>query len=366
MSELKRTPLNAVHRELGARMVDFGGWDMPLQYEGILAEHHAVRGRVGLFDVSHMGEIRIRGAQARDLVQFLTPNDVDRLQVGQIHYTAFLTEAGTFVDDLLCHKLSDREFLLVVNAGNTPKDVDWVRSHAGGFDCEVLDESPDTGQVALQGRDSLAVLQPLVDLDLAAMRYYWFAPGHFRGLPVLIARTGYTGEDGFEVYCPAGETEGVWRALMASGKPLGLVPTGLGCRNTLRLEAKMALYGHEIDDTTHALEADLAWIVKFAKGDFIGRDALVRAKAEGLRRKLVGFRMQEKRDIARDGMAVLVDGAEAGRVTSAAPSATMGCNLGLAYVPIDRAGVGSALAIGIRGRECPAEVVPTPFYKRPA
>ncbi len=365
MTELQRTPLHAVHRELGAKMVDFGGWDMPLQYPtGILAEHHGVRQQVGLFDVSHMGEIRIKGPQAKACVQHLTPNDVDKLQVGQIHYSAFLYENGTFVDDLLCHKVSEDEFFLVVNASNTDKDFDWAVAHAGDFDCTLTNESAATGQVALQGRNSGAVLQPLVDVDLGQIKYYWFTHGRFQGLPVMIARTGYTGEDGFEVYCPEQETPKVWRALMESGRPHGLLPTGLGCRNTLRLEAKMALYGHEIDATTHALEADLGWMVKFAKGDFIGRDALLQAQERGLARKLVGFRTLEKRDIARDGMAVVEAGEKIGHVTSGAPSATLGCNLGLAYVPIAKAGLGTAIAIEIRGKACAAEVVPTPFYKR--
>ena len=366
MAELKKTPLNSIHRALGAKMVDFGGWDMPVQYpSGILAEHQAVRTRVGLFDVSHMGEIRIKGRQALDLVQFLTPNDVSKLKVGQIHYTAFLYENGTFVDDLLCHKVAEDEYLLVVNASNSDKDFEWALSHAGPFDCSVVNESDATGQVALQGRASLEVLQPLVDVDLAQIKYYWFTPGKFLGIPVLIARTGYTGEDGFEVYCEAGKTPFVWDTIAEGGQPSGLVPTGLGCRNTLRLEAKMALYGHEIDDSIHALEADLAWIVKFQKGDFIGREALLKAKEAGLKRKLAGFKMLEKRDIARDGMPVLEGGIQIGHVTSGAPSATLGCNLGLCYLPLEKTAIGTRFEIGIRGKACPAEVVATPFYTRP-
>jgi len=365
MTDLKQTPLNAAHRALGAKMVDFGGWDMPLQYpSGILAEHQAVRTKAGLFDVSHMGEIRVKGPQAMAFLDWLTPNAVTRLGLGQIHYTALLYENGTFVDDLLLHKLADDEFLLVVNASNIDKDFAWVREHAAGWDVEVTDESPATGQVALQGPLSLAILQPLVDIDLAQIKYYWFAFGTFQGLPVMIARTGYTGEDGYEVYCPAGRTEAVWNAILERGTPMGMIPTGLGCRNTLRLEARMSLYGHEIDDTTNALEADLGWIVKLQKGDFIGRDALAAVKEQGLRRKVVGFRMDEKRDIARDHMDVLIDGAKAGHVTSGAPSATCGVNLGLAYVPLSHAEPGSRIQIEIRGRACPAEVVPTPFYKR--
>ena len=365
MSDLKQTPLNAVHRALGAKMVDFGGWDMPVQYPaGIIAEHLAVRTKVGLFDVSHMGEIRVKGPQAMAFLDWLTPNAVTKLALGQIHYTAFLYENGTFVDDLLLHKLADDEFLLVVNAGNVDKDFAWVQQHSARWDVTVTNESDDTGQIALQGPLSLAVLQPLVDIDLSQIKYYWFAFGKFQGLPVLLARTGYTGEDGYEIYCPADRTESVWNTVMEAGRAHGLIPTGLGCRNTLRLESKMALYGHEIDDTTHALEADLGWIVKLQKGDFLGRDALLKAKEAGLTRKLVGFKMNEKRDIARDGMAVLIDGQPAGRVTSGAPSTTCGVNLGLCYVPVSHSEPGTPIQIDIRGKACGAVVAPTPFYKR--
>ena len=365
MTELKKTPLNAAHRALGAKMVDFGGWDMPVQYPGgIIAEHLAVRNQVGLFDVSHMGEIRVKGPQARAFLDWLTPNAVLKLALGQIHYSAFLYENGTFVDDLLLHKLAEDEYLLVVNASNVDKDFAWVQAHAGAWEVTVSNESDATGQVALQGPNSLAVLQPLVDIDLSLIKYYWFAPGRFQGLPVLFARTGYTGEDGFEIYCPAERTEGIWNAVMAKGQAHGLVPAGLGCRNTLRLEAKMALYGHEIDDSINALEADLGWMVKLQKGDFLGRDALLRAKEAGLSRRLVGFRMAEKRDIARDGMAVLIEGRQAGHVTSGAPSTTCGVNLGLCYVPLSHAEPGARIQIDIRGRACEAVVAATPFYKR--
>ncbi|MBI4911125.1 MAG: glycine cleavage system aminomethyltransferase GcvT [Acidobacteria bacterium] len=362
---MKKTPLNAIHRALGARMVDFGGWDMPVHYpSGIIAEHLAVRSRVGLFDVSHMGEIRIRGRQALDLVQRLTPNDAGKLKLGQIQYSAFLYENGTFVDDLLVHRVAEDEFLLVVNASNTDKDFAWAKAQAGGFDCSVENESDATGQVALQGPNSLEVLQPLVDVDLASVKYYGFTAGKFLGIPVLLARTGYTGEDGFEVYCAAERTPFVWDTLAEGGQPFGLAPAGLGCRNTLRLEAKMALYGHEIDDQTHALEADLGWMVKFDKGDFIGREALLKARDAGLTRRLAGFRTLEKRDIARDGMPVLREGRPVGHVTSGAPSATLGFNLGLCYLPLDLTAVGSRFQVDIRGRACDAEVIPTPFYKR--
>ena len=364
-SELMKTPLNAAHRALGAKMVDFGGWDMPVQYPaGILAEHEAVRTRAGLFDVSHMGDIRVKGPGALALVEHLTPNAVSLLAIGQVHYTAFLYENGTFVDDLLVYRVGEEEFLLVVNAGNSDKDFAWVQQHAPGYDCTVVNESPATGQIALQGPLSLDILQPLTKTELAPIGYYWFTHGEVAGVKCLISRTGYTGEDGFELYCPAGEAEKVWNAVMAAGTPKGLLPTGLGCRNTLRLECKMALYGHEIDDTIHALEAGLGWIVKLDKGDFIGRAALLAAKAAPAPRKLVGFKTLEKRDIARDHMPVVQDGQQIGFVTSAAPSPTCGINLGLAYVPTELAKIGGRIQIEIRGRAVAAEIIPTPFYKR--
>jgi aminomethyltransferase len=365
MTDLKKTPLNAVHRALGAKMVDFGGWDMPVQYPaGILAEHHTVRTKVGLFDVSHMGEIRVKGPKALDFLNWLTPNNVTTLKVNQIHYTGLLMENGAFVDDLLLHKISDTEFLLVVNASNVDKDFAWILEKAKGWDVAVTNESDATGQVALQGPRSAAVLQPLVDIDLSQIKYYWFAFGTFKGMPVMIARTGYTGEDGFEVYCPTEKTEWVWNELMESGKAHELMPTGLGCRNTLRLEAKMALYGHEIDDQITAVEADLNWILKFQKGDFIGRETLLKQKENGPERILVGFRMLEKRDIARDHFPVVKDGRQVGFVTSAAPSPTCGFNLGLALVPSELKEVGTRIQVEIRGKACEAEIIPTPFYKR--
>jgi aminomethyltransferase len=362
---LMKTPLNAAHRALNAKMVDFGGWDMPVQYPGgILAEHEAVRTRAGLFDVSHMGEIRVKGPGALALVEHLTPNAVSKLLIGQVHYTAFLYENGTFVDDLLVYREGEQEFLLVVNAGNSDKDFAWVQQHASAFDCSVVNESPDTGQIALQGPLSLSILQPLTQTPLAPMGYYFFTHGEVAGVRCLISRTGYTGEDGFELYCAADDTERLWNAVLEAGKPKGLSPAGLGCRNTLRLECKMALYGHEIDDTIHALEAGLGWIVKLDKGAFIGREALLAAKSAPAPRKLVGFKTLEKRDIARDHMPVVQDGKQIGFVTSAAPSPTCGINLGLAYVPTDLARIGGRLQIEIRGRAVEAEIIPTPFYKR--
>jgi aminomethyltransferase len=365
MTELKKTPLNAIHRSLGGKMVDFGGWEMPVQYpSGIINEHKAVRSKVGLFDVSHMGEIRVKGPSALAFLDWLTPNAVAKLNAYQIHYSGLLTERGTFVDDFLLHKISDEDFLLVVNASNIEKDFDWIVKHAANWDVSVVNESDSTGQIALQGPRSLDSLQPIVDLDLSQMKYYWFAFGHLKSVPVMVSRTGYTGEDGFEVYCPSEKTEWVWNQVMESGKAYELVPAGLGCRNTLRLEAKMALYGHEISDEITALEADMGWIVKLQKGDFLGRQSLQKQKDEGVKQILVGFRMLEKRDIARDGMPVVEDGVQVGFVTSGAPSATLGFNLGLAMVPVRLKEIGTPIHIEIRGKACPAEIVPTPFYKR--
>ena len=365
MADLKKTPLNAAHRALGAKMVDFGGWDMPVQYPGgIMAEHQAVRTRAGLFDVSHMGELRVKGPDALRFLDWLTPNAVAKLVDGQIHYTGFLTEQGTFVDDLLIYREAADDFLLVVNAGNIEKDFAWVKEKAKGFAAAITNESDGTGQVALQGPAAEAILQGLADLKLADIAYYFFKRGRVAGLPCLVSRTGYTGEDGFEIYCEAKDSEAIWNAVLAAGKDKGLIPAGLGCRNTLRLESKMALYGHEISDEIHALEAGLGWIVKLDKGAFLGREALRKAKDAGLPRKLVGFHTLEKRDIARDGMAVVKDGAQVGFVTSGAPSPTLGQNIGLALIPAGDAKVGSRIFIEIRGKAAEAEVVPTPFYKR--
>jgi aminomethyltransferase len=364
-AELKKTPLNAAHRALNAKMVDFGGWDMPVQYpSGILVEHEAVRTKAGLFDVSHMGEFRVKGPDALRFLDWLTPNAVQALKDGQIHYTGFLTEQGTFVDDLLIYRESATEFLLVVNAGNIDKDFAWVSAKAKGFDVAVTNESDATGQIALQGPVAEAILQPMTATKLGDIQYYWFTHGEVAGITCLISRTGYTGEDGFELYCAAGDAERLWNAVLAAGKEKGLMAAGLGCRNTLRLESKMALYGHEINDEIHALEAGLGWIVKLDKGDFLGREALQKAKAEGLQRKLVGFKTLEKRDIARDGMKVVKDGREVGFVTSGAPSPTCGMNLGLALVPTADAVMGGRIQIEIRGRAVEAEIIPTPFYKR--
>ena len=360
---LRRTPLNAIHRQLGAKMVPFGGWDMPVQYAGILEEHRAVRGKAGLFDVSHMGEFEVEGPDAAAAVQRLVSNDMETLQVGQVRYAALCTEAGTFVDDLTVARLAGDRFLITVNASNIEKDLAWIRAHAGGR-VTIRDKSEETALLALQGPAAVAILQPLTPLDLGAIKYYWFARGKALGLDVICSRTGYTGEDGFELYLPAAQAPAAWSALMEAGRAHGLQPCGLGARDTLRLEAKMALYGNDIDDQHTVLEADLAWIVKFEKGDFIGRAALWKQKTEGLRRKLVGFEMVG-RGIARHGYPLAKAGAPIGEVTSGSMAPWLNKPIGLGYVPVEHAAVGAEFDVIIRGQPVPARVVPTPFYKRP-
>lgn len=363
MTEIKRTPLNEAHRALGAKMVEFAGWDMPVQYEGTIPEHMAVRTAAGLFDVSHMGEIEVRGRDALALVQRVTCNDAAKLQDHQIHYSGLMTAQGTFVDDLLVHRFDEQYFFLCVNASNADKDFNYIKSHTDGLDVDVQNTSDNYFQIALQGPLSLEILQPLVDVDLAAIKYYWFTRGKVAGWPAIISRTGYTGEDGFEIYGPPAEAANIWNKVLEAGRPRGLVPAGLAARNTLRLEAKMMLYGNDIDDTTTVLEADLGWILKLAKGDFLGRDVLAKQKEEGVLRKIVGFEMLD-RTPARDGYAVIVDGREVGKVTSGSPSPLFKKNIGLAYLPVEKAKVGEEFAIQVRGREVAARVVETPFYKR--
>ncbi len=360
---LKRTPLFERHRALGGKIVPFCGWEMPVQYSGLTDEHNAVRTRAGLFDVSHMGEIRVRGPRALEVVQKLTTNDASALQDGGVQYSAFLTENGTFVDDLLTYRIGPQDYLLVVNAGNSPKDAAWALAAAvdGGT---VEDESPKWVQIALQGPRSAEILQPLVDIELAPIGYYHFRFGKVNGAPAIISRTGYTGEYGFEVYCSPEAGPEIWDAILGSGRPYGLIPAGLGARDTLRLEAKMALYGNDIDDTVTPWEADLGWIVKMKKGDFTGRAALERQKAAGIRRKLVGFEVTG-RGIARHGH-TLKTAAGPGIVTSGTQTPTVGKAIGLAYVPLAASAIGTEFEIDIRGRAVSAVVVPTPFYKRPA
>jgi aminomethyltransferase len=368
---IRKTALHAVHRQMGAKMVEFNGWEMPVEYPsagGIIAEHNAVRTRVGLFDVSHMGDIRLAGPQALSAVQHISMNDASGLALGQAQYSALLYPQGTFVDDVIVHRLGENEYLLVINAGTREKDFDWVRDNTRQFNCKVENLSDDFSQIAIQGPKGVNLLQKLTQADLAAVKFYWVARGTVCGLKnTLIARTGYTGEDGFEIYIPADEetSERVWKEILEAGKEFGVVPCGLGSRNTLRLEAKLPLYGHEISDTINVWEAGLDRFCKMEKPDFIGRAALEKAKAEPLKRTLVGLEMIE-RGIARDSYKVLDDtGSEIGYVTSGSPAPFLKKNIALAYVPTEFAAVGTGLKAEIRGQGVKARVVPTPFYKRP-
>ncbi len=359
---LKCTPLNPVHRGAKARMVDFGGWDMPVQYSGVLEEHHAVRKAVGVFDVSHMGEIEIRGPEAVQAADSLTTNSVSKLQIGQAQYSGLLYEHGGFVDDILVHKVAADHIFICVNASNQDKDYDHIRAHCS-FDATVEFTSPDYTQLAVQGPLAERTLQKLTPVNLSEIRYYWFKDGKVSGAAARIARSGYTGEDGFEIYVAPAEAARIWDEILEAGREFGIKPCGLGARNTLRLEAKMALYGHEIHASITPLEADLAWIVKFDKGDFVGRQALARQKEQGLRRKLMGFEMRG-RGIARDGYEVFVDGKPAGWVSSGSPAPTLNKNIGLCYLPVEQAIIGRAIQVMIRNQPVDAELVETPFYKR--
>ena len=370
---VRKTALNAVHRQMGAKMVEFNGWDMPVEYPaamgcGIINEHMAVRTGVGVFDVSHMGDIRLAGTQALAAVQHISMNDASRLAVGQAQYSALLYPQGTFVDDVIVHRLGEEEYLLVINAGTREKDFNWVRDNTREFDCVVENLSDEFTQIAIQGPKGVDVLQKLTDADLTAVKFYWVMRGSICGLKnILIARTGYTAEDGFEIYVPADESTSarVWNEVLNAGKEFGLLPCGLGSRNTLRLEGSLSLYGHEISDTINVWEAGLDRFCKMEKPEFVGRPALEKAKAEGVKRMLVGLEMTE-RGIARDQYKVL-DGAgrEIGYVTSGSPAPFLKKNIALAYVPPEFATAGTALKVEIRGQGAAAQVVPTPFYKRP-
>jgi len=373
-SEIRKTPLNTLHRRLGAKMVNFGGWDMPVEYPstgGLVAEHKAVRGSVGLFDVSHMGDIRIHSGRtaggALAAVQHISMNDASQLAIGQAHYSAMLYPQGTFVDDVIVHRLGEDDFLLVINAGTREKDIDWVRQNTKGFDCVVEELSDAYTQLAIQGPRAVEVLQKLTDVDLAPIKNYWFTHGTVCGLKnVLVARTGYTGEDGFEIYVPSDQatSEQVWSKVMEAGREFGILPCGLGARNTLRLEAKMALYEHEISEQINVWEAGLGRYCKMEKGDFIGRAALERAMSAGLSRTLVGLEMIE-RGIARDGYCCCNEKGETiGVVTSGSPSPTLGKNIALAYVPPAMSALGTPVYVEIRSQKAKAQVVSTPFYKR--
>jgi aminomethyltransferase len=363
---LKKTPLNARHRALGARMVDFGGWDMPVEYAGLAHEHMAVRTRAGLFDVSHMGQIEIAGRDALAAVQHITTNDASRLQPGQAQYSALTTPAGTFVDDVLVYKLNDEHYMLVVNASNIAKDVAWITEQVRGFgDVVAVNTSSRYALLAIQGPAARDVLQSLTGVGLGDIKYYWFTTGEVAGVAGTISRTGYTGEDGFEVFVPPASAERVWDAILSAGKPAGLVPVGLGARDTLRLEASMRLYGNDIDETTTVLEADLGWIVGWKKERFIGADVLRRQKAEGVPRRLVGFEVLD-RAIARHGYDVYLDNRKSGIVTSGTQTPYLRKAIGMAYLPAASAASGTEFEVDVRGRRVRAQVVPMPFYKRSA
>jgi aminomethyltransferase len=371
MSELKKTALNAVHRGLKAKMVDFGGWDMPVEYPanggGLMAEHLAVRNAVGLFDVSHMGEIQFRGPGALEAVQYITMNDASKLADGQAHYSALLTPEGCFVDDILVHRLSENDYLFVVNAANIEKDYAWIRSQvAARHGVHVSDYSPYYSQLAVQGPRAVETVKKLTSVDVGALKNYWFTWGEVAGVAnVLIARTGYTGEDGFELYFPSDvpTTEKMWNALMEAGAEFGIRPCGLGARNTLRLEAGMSLYGHEISDAVNVYEAGLGRWLKLDKGEFVGREALAKLGGDGLR-KLVALEMVE-RGIARDGYAVLNEGGEQiGMVTSGSPAPFLKTNIALALVPRAVAEAEGDLWVDCRGNKVRAKRVAIPFYKR--
>jgi glycine cleavage system T protein (aminomethyltransferase) len=359
---LKRTPLFDVHKALGAKMVDFGGWEMPVEYSGIREEHRAVRERAGLFDVSHMGEFEVEGPGALAFLQRLTTNDVSKLVPGRIQYSAMLTPEGTFVDDLLVYRRNGDRYLLVVNAGNTPKDFAHAREIAAGFDVKLRDASDEYALIAIQGPRAEEILQPLTDAKLSEIVYYAFVEGAVSGAPALISRTGYTGEEGFELYVRPSEAARLFRELLDAGRSHDVLPAGLGARDTLRLEAKMALYGHDIDDTVTPLEADLGWIVKMGKGDFEGRDVLARQKEGGLGKKLAGFELLD-RGIARQGYATASTSGP-GVVTSGIPSPTLGKSIGLAYLPLADTAIGTEFTVDLRGRKARARVVETPFYRR--
>jgi glycine cleavage system T protein (aminomethyltransferase) len=363
-TSLKRTPLFEQHVALGARLVEFGGWEMPVQYSGIIDEHRAVRTHAGLFDVSHMGEFKVEGQDALAFLQHLVPNDVSRLVINQALYTQLCLPDGGTIDDLIIYKLEENHYMLVVNAANIEKDFSWVEKQARDFDVQITNQSGETALLALQGPEAQSILQPMTEGDLSTIKYYHSLPGTVSGISCIISRTGYTGEDGFELYCSSTDVPKLWNALLAAGKDHGLLPAGLGARDTLRLEAGYCLYGHELDEQTNPLEASLGWTVKLNKGDFIGHDALLKVKEQGLKRKLVGIEMVE-RGICRGGYAIYEDDRQIGVVTSGSPSPTLNKNIGMGYVEVSHAVVGKPVYIDIRGKHTAAQIVALPFYKRP-
>jgi aminomethyltransferase len=360
---LKRTPLYEEHLALGARIVEFSGFEMPVQYTSILDEHRAVRTQAGLFDVSHMGEFKVDGPEALAFLQHLVPNDVSRLAIHQALYTQLCLPNGGTIDDLIIYHLGENHYMLVVNAGNIDKDFAWVQEQAKNFDVQVANQSDTTALLALQGPEAQAILQPLTEVDLSSIRYYHFEPGIVDGVNCIISRTGYTGEDGFELYCAAVDVVKLWKDLLAAGTDHGLLPAGLGARDTLRLEASYCLYDHELNEQTNPLEAGLGWTVKLNKGNFIGHDALAKVKEEGPKRKLIGIEMIE-RGVPRGGYVIYDNDRKLGTLTSGAPSPTLNKNIGMGYVDVADAVVGKTVQIDIRGKRTAAQIVALPFYKR--
>lgn len=363
MSELKRTPLFETHVKANARMVGFSGWEMPVQYQSALDEHHATRSAAGLFDVSHMGEVFFEGPNALESLQALVTNDLTKCADFQAQYSGLLNERGGFVDDVVVFRYSPEKLLVCVNAGNRDKDAAWLKEHGNKPGCTVTDRSDDYGLLALQGPKAARILQTLTSTDLSAVKTYCFTEGEVSGVGCIIARTGYTGEDGFELFCPADRAVELWDAVLAAGAPEGLVPAGLGARDSLRLEAGLRLYGNDMNEDTTPLEAGLGWVVKYDKGDFIGRDALVAQKERGLERRLVAFKLTGK-GIARNDYPVLVNGEKAGVVTSGTMSPMLKESIGFAYVPLSATAIGSTFDVEVRGRPIAAVVVKPPFYKK--
>jgi len=363
---LRRTPLYTVHRDSGAKMVPFGGWEMPVEYSGLIHEHQAVRKAAGLFDVSHMGEFELRGPGALAFLQRVTSNDVAKLALGQAQYSALPTDSGTPIDDIIVYRRGPEHYLVVVNAANIEKDFRWLQSKEPGAGCELVDRSQEYALIALQGPAAAGILQPLASVDLSGLGYYRSAEGEVAGRPALIARTGYTGEDGFELFVAPDDASPLWRGLIETGREKGLVPAGLGARDTLRLEARMCLYGQDMDETTTLVEAGLGWIVALndTKGAFPGRDVLARQKEGGAPRKLVGFEMVG-RGIARHGYPVYAGDQAVGAVTSGTYAPFVQKNIGLCYLPAGKCEVGTEILVEIREKKVAARVVPTPFYKRP-
>jgi aminomethyltransferase len=363
ISQLKRTPLYGQHVALNARMVEFGGWEMPVQYSGIISEHQAVRSQAGLFDVSHMGEFKVEGEDALAFLQQLVPNDVSRLVLHQALYTQLCRADGNVIDDLLIYYLASNHYMLVVNASNIDNDYHWVQEQARHFQhVSISNQSETTALMALQGPRAQEILQALTDVDLSSIGYYHSLPGLVDNVNCIISRTGYTGEDGFELYCSAADAEQLWSKLLSFGQPFGLVPAGLGARDTLRLEAGLCLYGHELDEQTNPLEARLGWTVRLKKGDFIGREALLKIKEQGPARLLVGIELLE-RGVPRSGYAIYAQDQQIGHVTSGAPGPTVQKNIGMGFVETEYAVAGTPISVDIRGKRIAAQIVALPFYK---